>query len=383
MSVEILVVDDEPDLALLIRQKFRKRIRSGEWMFHFAANGVEALEIIEHNPHVLLLLTDINMPEMDGLTLLEHIQESERTLKAVVISAYGDMPNIRKAMNNGAFDFITKPVDFTDLEITVEKTVKEATSYRAAIESKNQLDLLQRELAVARRIQRAFIPANHLQNDRVSIQAHIEMAREVGGDFYDFFMLDRNRLAVAIGDVAGKGVSAALFMAITRTVLRTIAQQGASPEVTLSEVNRFLYPQSLPEVFVTAFYGILDLDSGHLSYVTAGHFAPYVLQPGTGATPLKRTGGIGLCMKTQFQFHAHSTHLTPGESLFLFTDGIPEATRHDGERFSEHKLHHILQDPALHSPKSILDRTLTAIQEFTNGAQQSDDITALALTFKK
>ena len=112
MSVEILVVDDEPDLALLIRQKFRKRIRSDKWKFHFAQNGIEALDVIDKEPDIAIVLTDINMPEMDGLTLLEHLSRTDRLLKAVVVSAYGDMNNIRTAMNRGAFDFITKPVDF-------------------------------------------------------------------------------------------------------------------------------------------------------------------------------------------------------------------------------------------------------------------------------
>ena len=118
MAVKILVVDDEPDLELLILQKFRKKIAAKEFEFFFALNGVEALKKLEAIPDLSIILTDINMPEMDGLTLLAHLHQIDRPYKAIVISAYGDMSNIRSAMNKGASEFITKPIDFQDLEIT-------------------------------------------------------------------------------------------------------------------------------------------------------------------------------------------------------------------------------------------------------------------------
>jgi signal transduction histidine kinase len=128
MAYKILVVDDEPDLELLIRQRFRRAIRAGEMDFVFAHNGAEALEKLREQPDIPLVLTDINMPQMDGLTLLAHLEElngdkAKSPIKAVVVSAYGDMVNIRTAMNRGAFDFLTKPIDFQDVEITIAKTL--------------------------------------------------------------------------------------------------------------------------------------------------------------------------------------------------------------------------------------------------------------------
>ena len=125
MPVKILFVDDETDLELLIRQKFRRQIRRNELQLIFAYNGVEALEKLQADAEVDIVLSDINMPEMDGLTLLVKIAELNRILKTVIISAYGDMPNIRTAMNRGAFDFLTKPINFQDLEATIDKTLKE------------------------------------------------------------------------------------------------------------------------------------------------------------------------------------------------------------------------------------------------------------------
>ena len=120
---KILVADDEADLETLIKQKFRKQIREHQYEFVFALNGKEALEKIQQQPDIEMVFSDINMPEMDGLTLLEKLQQVSPIIKAVIVSAYGDMENIRTAMNRGAFDFITKPVNFTDLELTLKKTL--------------------------------------------------------------------------------------------------------------------------------------------------------------------------------------------------------------------------------------------------------------------
>ena len=130
MTATILVVDDEPDLETLMLQKFRRRIREGAVSFMFAHDGIEALQSIEQHPHVDLVLSDINMPRMDGLSLLARLQEAEDKKSTIVVSAYGDMSNIRTAMNRGAFDFITKPIDFGDLEMTIDKTIRHVEMLR-------------------------------------------------------------------------------------------------------------------------------------------------------------------------------------------------------------------------------------------------------------
>ena len=137
---QILVVDDEPDLEHLILQKFRKKISAKEYEFHFARDGAEALEKIVNNGSLDLILTDINMPVMDGLTLLSKIKElNNRLHRSVIVSAYGDMENIRTAMNRGAYDFITKPIDLNDLEITIEKSLREIEIYKQALSSRDKL----------------------------------------------------------------------------------------------------------------------------------------------------------------------------------------------------------------------------------------------------
>lgn len=155
---KILVVDDEPDLEALVRQKFRKNIRNDEYQFFFAENGVKALELLS-DTEVDLVLTDINMPEMDGLTLLSKLNEHNFFLKTVIVSAYGDMENIRTAMNLGAFDFITKPIDFKDLEITMVKTIKHVLQLRENAETLRENDTLKiylREIKAQKRLKDRF-----------------------------------------------------------------------------------------------------------------------------------------------------------------------------------------------------------------------------------
>ena len=132
MTATILVVDDEPDLEALVLQKFRRQIRDGAVAFVFAHDGIEALASIEQNPHVDMVVSDINMPRMDGLSLLQKLQECEDKKSTIIVSAYGDMSNIRTAMNRGAFDFLTKPIDFGDLEMTIDKTIRHVEMMREA-----------------------------------------------------------------------------------------------------------------------------------------------------------------------------------------------------------------------------------------------------------
>lgn len=139
---KILVADDEADLEMLIKQKFRQKIREQRYEFVFAVNGQDALDKIKQHPDVDIVLSDINMPEMDGLTLLTRLNETSPLIKSVIVSAYGDMDNIRTAMNRGAFDFITKPVNFDDLEVTMEKTIRHVTQIRETLKAVKENNIL-------------------------------------------------------------------------------------------------------------------------------------------------------------------------------------------------------------------------------------------------
>lgn len=146
-AVLILVVDDEPDVEALITQKFRRQVRSGEYSFIFASDGQQALDLLQENPEIVMVLSDINMPRMDGLTLLTRLSELHGDLETIIISAYGDMANIRTAMNRGAFDFVTKPIEFDDLETTIDKTLSHLEMLRSLQQDKKAAEMAQAQLA--------------------------------------------------------------------------------------------------------------------------------------------------------------------------------------------------------------------------------------------
>lgn len=382
-AIKILVVDDEPDLELLIRQRFRREIGGGQYEFVFAGDGLEALERLDEHPEVDLVLSDINMPRMDGLRLLAEIGELSRLLKVVIVSAYGDMSNIRTAMNRGAYDFITKPIDFADLEATIDKARRELELVRSAFASRKQLTALQRELEIASRIQLSSLPSTFPafpERHDFDVFATMIPAREVGGDFYDFFLIDDDHLGFSVGDVSGKGVGAAFFMAVTQTIVRATALQGLAPGACISHVNQVLHPISTKRMFVTLAYGVLDVRSGRLDYVVAGHHPPYLVRDGS-VRELERTGGIGLCLLPDFTYDVCTVQLEKGDGLVLFTDGVTEAMDAFGEQFSIDRVIECLRRSDGSSAAEQVRDLLRAVEHFTGGGLQDDDITLLALSY--
>lgn len=256
MAVKILSVDDELDLEVLLTQYFRRKIRKGEYEFHFAHNGLEALQMVLQQKDFDIILSDINMPEMDGLTLLTRINELRNpALKCIMVSAYGDMGNIRSAMNNGAFDFATKPIDLEDLSRTIEKAIEQINFVRTSQCEHNQLESIKGDLAVAGEIQQAILPSKFPPFpdlvDKLDIFASMTPAKDVGGDFYDFFQIDADRIGFVIADVSGKGIPAALFMAVSRTLIRSTGLRGIPSHECISYANRLLCNESLDAMFVT------------------------------------------------------------------------------------------------------------------------------------
>ena len=177
----ILVVDDEPDLENLVKQRMRREIRRGNYEFVFAQNGVEALERLNEDGRIDMVLTDINMPEMDGLTLLEQIPSVDPNVRSVVVSAYGDMKNIRTAMNRGAFDFVTKPIDFDDFRLTIKRTLEHLVMLREALEARDNLIAIRSDLNLAGKMQQAILPKKFPRSDAFEVFANMEAARDVGG----------------------------------------------------------------------------------------------------------------------------------------------------------------------------------------------------------
>ncbi len=385
MPEKIMVVDDEPDLESLIRQRFRKKIRENEYDFVFANNGLQALTKLLEHPDIGLILTDINMPEMDGLTLLARLNELKNpALRTVIVSAYGDMDNIRTAMNRGAFDFVTKPVDFTDLETTINKTIQELELLRNFQKEHDQLIAIQHDLTIARSIQQAILPKKFPpfpDRKEFEIYASMNAAKEVGGDFFDFFLIDKDRLGFVIADVSGKGIPAAIFMAVSRTLLKATALKGLSAGDSLAHVNNLLCPESIASMFVTIFYGVLNTATGEIEYANGGHNPPYIIREDGKVEELEMTGGIALGIIEGLPFSVKKITLKPNEGIFLFTDGVTEAFNVNEDLYSEERLVSKLTENASLNSKEIAEAIIADVHVYSTGAPQSDDITVLSLRY--
>ena len=306
-------------------------------------------------------------------------------IQPVVVSAYSDMKNIRTAMNRGAFDFLTKPIDFEDFEITINNALNQLRRLKEADQNRDQLASVQRELTVARSIQQSMLPHEFLPfagSAALDVAATMLPARNVGGDFYDYFQLDADRFGFVIGDVSGKGVPAALFMAMSRTVLKAVALRGQPPGECLREVNAFLCGENHAGLFVTVFYGILNFRTGEFQHSNGGHNPPYVLPAGGELTALDtEMSGTVLGMLDDADYPTCQTQLLAGDALFLYTDGVTEATDPQGKMFGVERLEDLLQQSHAHAADDLVQGVLTAVQQFAAGAAQSDDITAVAVRY--
>ena len=347
MAVKILSVDDELDLEVLLTQYFRRQIRKGEYEFAFAHNGLEALQKLLETPDFDIILSDINMPEMDGLTLLAKVNELKNpAMKCIMVSAYGDMDNIRSAMNKGAFDFATKPIDLDDLSRTIEKAIEQVRYIRESQQEHNQLESIKNDLAIAGEIQQTILPRSFPPfpelTEVVDIYASMTPAKDVGGDFYDFFQIDDERIGLVIADVSGKGVPASLFMAVSRTLLRATALRGVSSAECLTYANKLLCKESLDSMFVTVFYGIYHYKAGMMDYTNAGHNPPYLLRGGRTVECLPVASNFVVGVFDDIEFESNTLTFGIGDTLLLYTDGVTEAFNDKREQFSESNLQDIL-----------------------------------------
>jgi len=376
---KILVVDDEPDLEPLVLQRMRRNIRAGQYEFTFAHNGVEALKKLAQDDAITLVLSDINMPEMDGLTLLEQIPDVNPNIRSVIISAYGDMKNIRTAMNRGAFDFVTKPVDFDDLKLTIDRTLQHLLEWREALAARDRLVGIQNELGVAAQMQQSILPTSFPNTDEYEVFASMRPAREVGGDFYDIFPLEHGRIGIAMADVSDKGVPAGLFMMSSRALLKGSAIGLTSPGSALHEVNNFLCDNNDTAMFVTVVYAVYDPKSGHLTYANGGHNTPIVVDRNGVAKELPLTGGVALGLVPDLEYAHHAIMVEPGDTVVLYTDGVTEAMNAEQEEFGMERLMKLFEDSPPASAQETNDVVFAAVEKFAGDAAQSDDITCMTL----
>jgi serine phosphatase RsbU (regulator of sigma subunit)/anti-sigma regulatory factor (Ser/Thr protein kinase) len=266
--------------------------------------------------------------------------------------------------------------------VFLRRQVKHRTE--ALKETIAEKEKIESELAVAREIQLQLVPNNSqtvARRKEFDIYASLEPAREVGGDFYDYFFIDRNSLCLVVGDVSGKGVPAALFMAMTKTMIKSAARLLVEPEYILADVNREIARNNPSLTFVTVFLGVLDLNSGILTYTSAGHNPPLFIGEKGNSALLGDAQCPAIGLDETFKYRQATVKLRHNEGLLLFTDGITEAQDTKGRMFTQESLMNTVSLTAGLTPEARVTAILSRIREFTKNHPLDDDLTLLALTY--
>jgi sigma-B regulation protein RsbU (phosphoserine phosphatase) len=247
--------------------------------------------------------------------------------------------------------------------------------------ARSQLAKLRQELHIAASIQRSLLPAGFPERAEFDLFAELHPFGEIGGDFYDFFDLPDGRLGLVIADVSDKGVAAALFMAVARTVIHAVAQIVPDPGSCLKQANALLSEDNATAMFVTVFYGTLDPVSGQFRYANAGHNPPYHIAADGAVAALPLTGGMALGIVEDLPFAERDLVLNPGDCLLFYTDGVTEAINPQSEEFTANRLETVLER-APPDAQALITAITDAVRIFANGAPPADDLTLLALAYR-
>lgn len=378
----VLVVDDNE----MNRDMLARRLQRQGHAVELAVNGREALARLEAGGDDFdLVLLDIMMPEMNGYELLERLRGSDRFrhLPVILISALDDHDSMIKGIELGADDHLPKPFNPHILRARVA-----ASLAKKRLHDREQLHAraLEREIDIAREIQAGFLPARLPRADGWELAACFEPARQVGGDFYDAFALADGRIALVIADVCDKGVGAALFMALFRSLLRAGAERTLAscdaldrqlPALIASTNDYIARTHDGANMFATIFAGVLDPADGSLGYVNGGHEAPAITGAGIVRARLSPTGpAVGMLPGMAFAF-ARET-LAPGESLLAFTDGVTDARDADGMMFGEARLLALLAQAGVAG--ALVAGVRDAVRRHAGGEAPFDDVTLLAIS---
>jgi sigma-B regulation protein RsbU (phosphoserine phosphatase) len=379
----ILVVDDNDDnrytLTLYLDLEGYSDVST-------AQDGEEAIACLGKAEYDVVLL-DVMMPKIDGYGVLNWLKDQPRLrdLPVIMISALNEVNSVVRCIELGAVDYLLKPFNPVMLKARLGATL-EKKKLRDEINA--HLARLEEELEAARKLQMSMVPHSFPEPGAqlpIDLFASMEPAREVGGDLYDFFLTDDGTLCFLVGDVSGKGMPAALFMARAKSLIRIAADlmrspQGASaaPADIIARVNRELCRDNNDMMFVTLFFAMLAPGSGEVEYCNAGHNAPYRLSADR-IEAIEGAKGIILGVRPDATYSTGRLSLAPGEGIYVFTDGVTEAENAQQDMFSEERLEATLRAAAGRDSGEIVGAVAEAVRGFVGTALASDDITMMAV----
>jgi sigma-B regulation protein RsbU (phosphoserine phosphatase) len=379
----ILVVDDNDDNRYTLTLYLDLE---GYTDVAIAQDGEEAIACLEKTGFDLVLL-DVMMPKVDGYGVLNWLKDQPRLrdLPVIMISALNEVNSVVRCIELGAVDYLLKPFNPIMLKARLGATL-EKKKLRDEINA--HLARLEEELEAARKLQMAMVPQSFPAPSAefpVDLFASMEPAREVGGDLYDFFPTEDGTLCFLVGDVSGKGMPAALFMARAKSLIRIAADLMRSPQGTsakpadiIARVNRELCQDNSDMMFVTLFFAMLSPRSGEVEFCNAGHNAPYRLS-GESVEAIEGGKGIILGVRPDAVYATGRLSLAPGEGIYVFTDGVTEAENPQQDMLTEARLEAVLRGAARPPRAEIVKSVAEAVRGFVGSALPSDDITMMAI----
>ena len=388
MQPRILIADDQQDVLDALRLLLK-----GHGYYIETVNSPASLLAALERSEFDLLLMDLNYARdttsgREGLDVLGRLQRNENAPPVVAMTGWATVGLAVEAMQYGVSDFVEKPWTNTRLLEILQKQIslgreRREARRRAAEEARNREEALhhlheqEREYAEARAIQENLLPREIPQIDGYEIAAASKAARVVGGDYFDVLPFGAATLGLCIADVAGKGMPAALLMSNLQAAVRGLSSVSLPPELLCARLNSLVYKNTASDRFITFFYAQLDGPARRLRYVNAGHNAPYLLRRDGSHRRLAEGGGV-LGVFAEQGFIAGSIELEPEDRVVLFTDGVTEASNHEGEEFGEARLLRILEEGRTLPAAELQERIFNAAADFS-GVPWTDDATLLIL----
>ena len=375
-----LVIDDDPETEARLRSHIERVERPFDGQFSFADSDEKALEYLTSGADFDIAVVAIDSEAISGMGLFSQLEDRSFRLPRVALTSGSDLPCIRDAMIAGASDFLLKPIAFDDFISAIERVTKEVEIRRQNWRERSEYSALRREVDIAADMQRRILPRRFPERSGLDIFANVNPAKEMGGDFYDVFEIDDSRIGFVVADVAGKGIPAAFYMAVARTLIRSVAKTGIGPSKCLEQVNSLLFAHEIPGVFVSVFYGEVDTTQWRVTFANGGHKPPFIGGANTG-DPQRIEGGDGTILGIQdgLPYEEDAFLLLAGDYLYLYTDGITEAFNSKRVPFSEKRLQECLRkNPGLPAEKLAASVEHT-IKQFVGDAEQHDDMTSLVI----
>jgi sigma-B regulation protein RsbU (phosphoserine phosphatase) len=373
-----LIADDQPDILVALRLL----LKGAGYQTESVASPAAVIEAIKQSNFDLVLM-DLNYARdttsgREGLDLLSRIKAVDSTLPVVVMTAWGSVDLAVEAMRQGVRDFVQKPWENSRLLNTLRTQIEmgRARRLRQRLHAKKQIvnRKLRRELTEAFGIQQALLPKTMPRFTGMEVAASWQPARTVSGDYFDVIKFGERHAALCIGDVAGKGLPAALLMSNLQAALRSSASQDVSPSELCARVNDIMYRNTLDDKFISFFYGLIDLRRQVFVYSNAGHNTPLLMRHDGECLRLGEGGGV-LGVFPERNYEQREIKLHSGDRLALFTDGLTEARNADGEEFGEERLRKMLTLETL-SAGELQARIFNAVTEFCAG-DFHDDVTLM------